>query len=312
MTWSTNKEVNLMKITFIGTGVMGGAMAGRLMAAGHDLTVYNRTKAKAEALIRKGARWAETAEEAAADAEVVITMVGFPKDVESVYFGEEAHPGIIEAAPAGALLIDMTTTSPSLSVRIAKKAAMAGLSALDAPVSGGDVGARAGTLSIMVGGDPAAFEKAQPLLKAMGSQVIYEGGPGSGQHTKMANQIAIAGTVAGVCEAVKYGQMMGLDIDKMLGSIGAGAAGSWQMANLAPKMAAGDYDPGFYVKHMIKDLTIAGNESDAKDIHLLVLETVRTMYKALRRRGMGECGTQAIAAYYDQAEADAADDLDEA
>lgn len=236
-----------MKITFIGTGVMGGAMAGHLMAAGHDLTVYNRTKAKAEALIRKGARWAETAEEAAADAEVVITMVGFPKDVESVYFGEEAHPGIIEAAPAGALLIDMTTTSPSLSVRIAKKAAMAGLSALDAPVSGGDVGARAGTLSIMVGGDPAAFEKAQPLLKAMGSQVIYEGGPGSGQHTKMANQIAIA-----------------------------------------------------------------GNESDAKDIHLLVLETVRTMYKALRRRGMGECGTQAIAAYYDQAEADAADDLDEA
>ena len=174
-----------MKITFIGTGVMGGAMAGRLMAAGHDLTVYNRTKAKAEALIRKGARWAETAEEAAADAEVVITMVGFPKDVESVYFGEEAHPGIIEAAPAGALLIDMTTTSPSLSVRIAKKAAMAGLSALDAPVSGGDVGARAGTLSIMVGGDPAAFEKAQPLLKAMGSQVVYEGGPDSGQHTKM-------------------------------------------------------------------------------------------------------------------------------
>lgn len=246
-----------MKITFIGTGVMGGAMAGRLMAAGHDLTVYNRTKAKAEALIRKGARWAETAEEAAADAEVVITMVGFPKDVESVYFGEEAHPGIIEAAPA-------------------------------------------------------AFEKAQPLLKAMGSQVVYEGGPGSGQHTKMANQIAIAGTVAGVCEAVKYGQMMGLDIDKMLGSIGPGAAGSWQMANLAPKMAAGDYDPGFYVKHMIKDLTIAGNESDAKDIHLLVLETVRTMYKALRRRGMGECGTQAIAAYYDQVEADAADDLDEA
>ncbi|WP_329886662.1 NAD(P)-dependent oxidoreductase [Pseudoramibacter faecis] len=307
-----NKEVKQMKIAFIGTGVMGGAMAGRLMAAGHDLTVYNRTKAKAEALIQKGARWAKTAEEAAADAEVVITMVGFPKDVESVYFGEEAHSGIIEAAPAGALLIDMTTTSPSLSQRIARDAALAGLLALDAPVSGGDVGARAGTLSIMVGGDPAAFEKARPLLKIMGSQVVYEGGPGSGQHTKMANQIAIAGTVAGVCEAVKYGQMMGLDIDKMLGSIGAGAAGSWQMANLAPKMAAGDYDPGFYVKHMIKDLTIAGNESDAKDTHLLVLETVRAMYKALRRRGMGECGTQAIAAYYDQAEADAADDLDEA
>lgn len=307
-----NKEVKQMKIAFIGTGVMGGAMAGRLMAAGHDLTVYNRTKAKAEALIQKGARWAKTAEEAAADAEVVITMVGFPKDVESVYFGEEAHSGIIEAAPAGALLIDMTTTSPSLSQRIARDAALAGLLALDAPVSGGDVGARAGTLSIMVGGDPAAFEKARPLLKIMGSQVVYEGGPGSGQHTKMANQIAIAGTVAGVCEAVKYGQMMGLDIDKMLDSIGAGAAGSWQMANLAPKMAAGDYDPGFYVKHMIKDLTIAGNESDAKDTHLLVLETVRAMYKALRRRGMGECGTQAIAAYYDQAEADAADDLDEA
>lgn len=284
-----------MNIAFIGTGVMGSSMAGHLMDGGHGLTVYNRTRAKAEALIEKGAAWKDTVADCVAQTEMVITMVGFPQDVEEVYFGEK---GIIDNVPAGALLVDMTTTSPTLSQRIGAQAHEKGLYALDAPVSGGDVGAQKGTLSIMVGGEEEVFRRALPVLELMGTQIVYEGPWGAGQHTKMANQIAIAGTICGVCEAITYGRTMGLDLDRMLNSIGAGAAGSWQMQNLGPKMVQGDDAPGFFIKHMLKDLTLADQEAEAKGIHLEVLKTVEGMYRDLQAQGMGELGTQALMAYY--------------
>jgi 3-hydroxyisobutyrate dehydrogenase len=292
-----NKKIQ--KIGWIGTGVMGAPMAGRLIDAGYTLTVYNRTKAKAEPLIQKGAVWVESPGACAKGQDMVITMVGYPKDVVEVYFGEDGKGGVIAAADEGTLFVDMTTTRPSLSVDIAKAAEAAGCAAVDAPVSGGDVGAKAGTLSIMAGGSAAAIEAAEPVLRHLGTQILREGGPGAGQHTKMANQIALAGTVAGVCEAVKYGKTVGLDPDQMLKSIGGGAAGSWQMQNLGPKMAEGDYAPGFFIKHLVKDLTIADTEAEARKLHLVVLKTVLSMYKDLRREGMGELGTQALIAYYD-------------
>jgi 3-hydroxyisobutyrate dehydrogenase len=292
-----NKKIQ--KIGWIGTGVMGAPMAQRLMEAGYTLTVYNRTKAKAEPLIAKGAVWADGPEACAKGQDMVFTMVGYPKDVEEVYFGENGKGGAIAAADAGTLFVDMTTTRPSLSVDIAKAAEAAGCAAIDAPVSGGDVGAKAGTLSIMAGGSEEAVEAAEPVLSHLSTQILREGGPGAGQHTKMANQIALAGTVAGVCEAVKYGKTVGLDPDQMLKSIGGGAAGSWQMNNLGPKMAVGDYAPGFFIKHLVKDLTIADTEAEDRDLHLVVLKTVLSMYKDLRRQDMGELGTQALIAYYD-------------
>lgn len=284
-----------MNITFIGTGVMGASMAMHLLRAGHTLSVYNRTKEKAQKLIDEGALFKENVKVSVEDADVVITIVGFPKDVEEVYFGDG---GIIENAPKGATLIDMTTTKPSLSVSIYQAAKARGLSSLDAPVSGGDVGAKNGTLSIMVGGDLAVYEQMLPVLSLMGNNIIYEGEAGAGQHTKMANQIAIAGTIAGVAEAVAYGKTMGLDMDKMLASIGAGAAGSWQMANLAPKMAEGDFAPGFFIKHLIKDLTIAEEEGKNKSLDLGVTSQVCGIYKKLNAEGMGEDGTQGIISYY--------------
>jgi 3-hydroxyisobutyrate dehydrogenase len=293
------KVVEIMRIAFIGTGVMGGAMAKNLMDGGHTLSVYTRTKAKAEALIAAGARWNDTIADCVADAQVVITMVGFPKDVEAVYLGAG---GIVESAPEGAVLIDMTTTSPALSKRIYAAAKDAGLSALDAPVSGGDSGAQKGTLSIMAGGDREVFDAMVPVFEAMGSSIIYEGGAGTGQHTKMANQIAIAGAISGVCEAIAYGRKTGLDLNTMLDSIGAGAAGSWQMANLAPKMLAGDYAPGFYIKHIIKDLKIADEEARSRSLELDVLEDALHMYETLADRNLGELGTQALIRYFDEPE----------
>ena len=230
-----------MKIAFIGIGVMGLPMAGHLMAAGHDLTVYTRTRSKADPLVEKGAKCFDAIGPCVKDREAIITMVGFPKDVEEVYLGPG---GILENAAQGALVIDMTTTSPALWQRIAKEARKKGLRPLDAPVSGGDSGARAATLAIMAGGEAADFEAAYPLFEKMGKTIIHEGGDGAGQHTKMANQIAIAGAVTGVAEAVRYGQAAGLDLTKMLGTISTGAAGSWQMSNNGPKMVSGDYAPG--------------------------------------------------------------------
>lgn len=285
-----------MKIGFIGIGVMGQSMARHLMAGGHELTVYNRTKQKAQALLDEGAKWAESAGACARGQDAVITIVGFPKDVEQVYLGAD---GVLENAERGAYVIDMTTTSPALWQRIADKAEARGLHPLDAPVSGGDNGARNATLSIMVGGREADFEAVKPLFALMGKSINLMGGAGCGQHTKMANQIAIAGCVTGVAEAVRYGRVSGLDPAAMLSCISAGAAGSWQMSNNGPRMVAHDPKPYFYIKHFIKDLRIAVEEARARNAELPVLEQVLGMYEQLAQRGMDECGTQAIAEWYE-------------
>lgn len=287
----------MKKIGFIGIGVMGGPMALNLMRAGYDLTVYSRTKAKCEEVLAAGAQWADSPAACTEGQDAVLTMVGYPKDVEEVYFGER---GILSAAKPGMLLIDMTTTSPKLSERIYAAAKQIGADALDAPVSGGDTGAKAGTLAIMVGGEEAVFERAKPIFEAMGKNIVYEGPAGSGQHTKMANQIAIAGAVSGVCEAIAYGRAEGLDLDRMLATIGSGAAGSWQMSGNGPKMVSGDFAPGFYIKHFIKDMRIADEEAQSAGLSLEVLEEVLRMYRALDESGMGDLGTQALIRYYDQ------------
>ena len=285
----------MKKIGLVGTGVMGSSMVLNLIKHGYELSVYNRTKSKAEACIAAGAKWCDTVAECAKDKDVVITIVGFPKDVEEVYFVEN---GILNAAKKGAYVIDMTTTSPMLSEKIYNAAAEKGIYALDAPVSGGDTGARNGTLAIMVGGDKAAFDECMPVFEAMGTNIRYEGKAGNGQHVKMANQIAIAGAVSGVAEAVRYAMAMGVDVDTMLDTISNGAAGSWQMSNNGPKMAKEDYAPGFYIKHFIKDMKIAIECADAKGVTLDVLKKVCDEYVQLENDGKGELGTQAIIEYY--------------
>ena len=285
----------MKKIGFVGTGVMGSSMVLNLIKHGYELSVYNRTKSKADACIAAGAKWCDTVAECAKDKDVVITIVGFPKDVEEVYFGEN---GILNAAKKGAYVIDMTTTSPMLSEKIYKAAAEKGIYALDAPVSGGDTGAKNGTLAIMVGGDKAAFDECMQVFEAMGTNIRYEGKAGNGQHVKMANQIAIAGAVSGVAEAVRYAMAMGVDVDTMLDTISNGAAGSWQMSNNGPKMAKEDYAPGFYIKHFIKDMKIAIECAETKGVTLDVLKKVCDEYVQLENDGKGELGTQAIIEYY--------------
>ena len=285
----------MKKIGFVGTGVMGSSMVLNLIKHGYELSVYNRTKSKAEACIAAGVKWCDTVAECAKDKDVVITIVGFPKDVEEVYFGEN---GILNAAKKGAYVIDMTTTSPMLSEKIYKAAAEKGIYALDAPVSGGDTGARNGTLAIMVGGDKAAFDECMLVFEAMGTNIRYEGKAGNGQHVKMANQIAIAGAVSGVAEAVRYAMAMGVDVDTMLDTISNGAAGSWQMSNNGPKMAKEDYAPGFYIKHFIKDMKIAIECAETKGVTLDVLKQVCDEYVQLENNGKGDLGTQAIIEYY--------------
>ena len=285
----------MKKIGFIGTGVMGKSMIRNLKKAGYELYIYNRTKEKAEELIEEGAVWCDTPGECAKNRDVVITIVGYPKDVEEVYFEED---GILENADEGTYLIDMTTTSPKLSVRIYEAGKKRGLHVLDAPVSGGDVGAKKGTLAIMVGGEKIDFEACQDVLAAMGTSIVYEGPAGSGQHVKMANQIAIAGAVSGVCEAIAYTKAMGVDVDTMIETIKGGAAGSWQLSNLGPKMASGDYAPGFYIKHIIKDMKIAEEEAEGKELVLPILQRVCEMYQELEKQGKGGNGTQGLIEYY--------------
>ena len=272
-----------MRIGFIGVGVMGNGMVKNLLSHGYEVNAYTRTRAKALEALEAGAEWRESAADCVRDADAVITMVGFPPDVEEVYFGEK---GIMANARPGTLVIDMTTTSPRLAQRIYTEAADRGLSALDAPVSGGDTGARAGTLAIMVGGDREAFERAVPIFEAMGKSIRYMGVAGSGQHTKMANQIAIAGTLAGVCEAIAYARAAGLDVDEVISTISGGAASSWQLANNGPKSAHGDFAPGFFIKHFIKDMTLADGEARARDLPMPVLEKVLAMFRALEAQGL--------------------------
>ncbi len=286
----------MKNVAFIGVGVMGKSMVRNLMKHGFALSIYSRTKSKCEDVASEGAKWCDTIADCVKDADAVITMVGYPKDVEEVYFGEQ---GILANVKPGTYVIDMTTTSPKLSVRIYEQAKEKGIVALDAPVSGGDVGAKNGTLAIMVGGDKEAFDACMPLFQAMGNNIVYEGKAGFGQHTKMANQIALGGAIAGVCEAMTYGRKMGLDIQTMLDTISTGAAGSWQMSNMAPRMLKGDFAPGFFVKHYIKDMKIATEEAAAVGLDMAISDEVLDMYKELEEKGMGDLGTQALIKYFE-------------
>ena len=278
-------------VGFIGLGIMGASMAGHLLRGGHSLHVYNRTASRAEALLAAGAHWQDSPGAVAAAADVVITMVGTPDDVEAIYFGSE---GIVARAREGALLIDMTTSSPALAERIAVAAAARGLRALDAPVSGGDVGAREAKLSIMVGGDAEAFRRAQPILALMGTRIVRQGGPGAGQHTKLCNQIVIASTMLGVCEGLTYAQRSGLDAPTVLESIGGGAAGSFLLNNLGPRILREDFAPGFMIDHLVKDLRIAHGESERLALDLPGLTLALRQYESLAEGGEGRSGTQAL------------------
>lgn len=287
-------------IAFIGTGVMGRSMAGHLQQAGHILHVHNRTKAKAQPLLDAGAHWHDSAGAAAAAADFVITIVGYPSDVETTYLGAG---GIIARARPGAVLIDMTTSSPALARRIAAAAADRGLAALDAPVTGGDVGAREAKLSIMVGGDAAAFARARPLFERLGKIVVHHGGPGTGQLCKLANQIAIASVMMSWCEALAFAQGAGLDPARVLENIGGGAAGSVGMNVLAPRALRGDFAPGFYVKHFLKDLRLALEAAAEFKLDLPGLAQAKKLYDEVERRGGGDDGTQALWRLYQAARA---------
>jgi len=283
----------MKKIGFIGTGVMGTSMVKNLMKAGFEVSVYNRTKSKADDAVAAGAEWCDTIAACAAGKDAVITMVGFPKDVEEVYFAEG---GVLASADKGTYLIDMTTTAPSLAERIYAEAVEKGLKAIDAPVSGGDRGAKEATLTIMVGGEEADYEACLPILKAMGTSIVLEGKAGCGQHTKMVNQIAIAGCMASLCEAIAYIRDKGLDPQKVFGCISKGAAGSKQIDLYADRMLSGDLAPGFYLKHFIKDMRIAKDEYSGE---LAVLNKVLEMHEQLQEQGYGELGTQGFIKYYE-------------
>jgi 3-hydroxyisobutyrate dehydrogenase len=270
-------------------------MAGHLMAAGHALHVFNRTREKAKPLVDAGAVWHDSAGEAAAQADVVITMLGFPRDVEETYLGKG---GIVERARRGALLIDMTTSSPLLARRVAEAAAARGLAALDAPVSGGDIGAREARLVIMVGGESAAFERAQPVFSVIGKNILLQGPAGAGQHCKMANQIACAVGMVAFCEALAYAKRAGLDPSRVHASISGGAAGSWALTNLGPRALAGDFAPGFYVKHIRKDIGIAVASADEMGLSLPGLDCARKLYDLVAEKGWDEFGTQVLYRLY--------------
>jgi len=280
-----------VRVGWIGTGIMGGAMCGHVLSAGHEVTVHSRTRAKAEPLLARGARWAATPADVAAGADVVFTMVGYPADVRQVILGEH---GALAGAKRGAAIVDMTTSEPTLAVEIHEAARARGVDALDAPVSGGDVGARGATLSIMVGGDEATVERIRPLLELMGKTVVRQGGPGAGQHTKMANQILIAAGMIGVCEGLLYGHRAGLDLALVLRSVAGGGAGSWSLSNYGPRMLSGDLDPGFLVEHFVKDMGIALAEARRMNLSLPGLALAEQLYVALMAQGHGRLGTHAL------------------
>jgi 3-hydroxyisobutyrate dehydrogenase len=279
------------RVGWIGTGVMGASGCRRLLEAGWSLTVSNRTPSKAEPLLAAGASWADTPAAVAAASDVVLTMVGFPSDVREVVLGDE---GVLSGVAAGAVLVDLTTSEPSLAVEIARAAEARGVAALDAPVSGGDVGARNGTLSIMVGGAADALDAVRPVLEVLGGTIVHQGGPGAGQHTKMVNQTLIAGTLVGVCEALVYARRAGLDPETVLQSVSSGAAGSWTLSNLAPRALAGDFAPGFFVDHFVKDLGIALREAKAMQVAVPAVALVEQLCVALQAAGHGRDGTQSL------------------
>jgi 3-hydroxyisobutyrate dehydrogenase len=284
-------------VGFIGIGVMGRSMAGHLLDAGYSVHVYNRTQAKAQDLVDRGAQWQSSPGKVAAAADVIITIVGFPVDVESVYLGED---GVLAQARSGSLAIDMTTSCPNLASRIAQEAAAKGIEVLDAPVSGGDIGAREARLSIMVGGSVSGFERALPLFEIMGKNIVHQGPAGSGQHTKMCNQIAIASGMMAISEAIAYAKKSGLQPETVLKSIESGAAGSWSLTNLAPRVLKGDYAPGFFVKHFIKDMKIAIESAQAMGLDLPGLQLAKKLYDQLASKGCEDDGTQALFKLYEE------------
>lgn len=278
-------------IGWIGTGVMGASMAGHLLAAGYPVTLHTRSREKAAGLEATGATWADSPAAVADASDVTFAIVGFPTDVREVFLGLQ---GALSGARKGSVIVDMTTSEPSLAIEIHEAAQATGVSSIDAPVSGGDIGARNGTLSIMVGGDEAAVEQVRPLLEIMGSTITHLGGPGAGQHTKMVNQILIASGMIGVSEALLYAQQAGLDLDRVLTAVGGGAAGSWSLTNYGPRMLTGDFDPGFFVDHFIKDMAIAISESEAMKLSVPGLALAHQLYLALQSHGGGSSGTQAL------------------
>jgi 3-hydroxyisobutyrate dehydrogenase len=279
------------RIGWIGTGVMGRSMCGHVVDAGYRVTVYSRTRSKADALIERGARWADSPRDVAAESDVVFSIVGFPDDVGEVTLGER---GALAGAKPGSVLVDMTTSRPSLAVEIAKKAVARGVISIDAPVSGGDVGAKNGTLSIMIGGDAETIAALEPLWKVMGSKWVRQGGPGAGQHTKMVNQVLIASGMIGVCEGLLYGYKAGLDLEKVLESVASGAAGSWSLSNYGPRMMAGNFEPGFFVEHFLKDMGIALEESRRMGLKLPGLELAERLYREVAAQGLGRKGTHSL------------------
>jgi 3-hydroxyisobutyrate dehydrogenase len=279
------------RLGWIGTGVMGASMCGHLIGAGFSVTVHNRTREKAESLLAKGAQWADSPLAVAAAADVIFTIVGFPSDVREVILGPS---GALAGCQPGTVLVDMTTSEPSLAVEIAELAAARGVISVDAPVSGGDVGAREARLSIMIGGDQQTVDALQPCWQALGQTIVRQGGPGAGQHTKMVNQTLIATGMIGVCEALLYGHRAGLDLNRVLESVASGAAGSWSLSNLAPRIVAGNFDPGFFVEHFIKDMGIALEEARRMQLCLPGLALARQLYLAVAAQGHAQDGTHAL------------------
>ena len=279
------------RIGWIGTGVMGESMCSFLVKEGYEVAVYNRTRSKAEELISRGAQWKENPREVAEASEIIFTIVGFPADVREVILGQD---GVLAGAKEGSIVVDMTTSEPSLAQEIAEEAKKKGVAALDAPVSGGDVGAREGTLAIMVGGERATFDEVLPLFQLMGKNIAYQGPAGAGQHTKMCNQILIASTMIGVVESLIYGYKAGLDLNDVINVIGKGAASSWSINNLGPRMVKGNFDPGFFIKHFVKDMGIALDEAKRMKISLPGLSLAQQFYLAAMAQGYENLGTHGL------------------
>lgn len=287
----TRVDPSQTRVGWIGTGVMGRSMCGHLLSAGFAVTVFNRTRASAAELIERGAAWADSPADVACASDVVFTIVGFPHDVRGVYFGDR---GVLSACAPGSIVVDMTTSSPQLAVQIHDAALAKGVFAIDAPVSGGDIGAREARLSIMIGGAAEAVQTLGPCWEAMGKTIVHQGGAGAGQHTKMVNQTLIASNMIGVCEALLYGYRAGLDLETVLQSVSSGAAGSWSLSQLAPRILNNRFEPGFVVEHFVKDMEIALDEARRMGLAMPGLALAHQLYVALRSQGHGRSGTHAL------------------
>ena len=303
LTAASAQQAALPSVGWIGTGIMGQSMAAHLLRAGYPLHVFNRSPQRAQTLIEAGARWHEDGASMAAHCDIVCTMLGYPHDVEAVYWGdvgltEPDDRGLLAAMRPGGLLLDFTTSSPALARRIYIEAERRGLASLDVPVSGGDIGARQARLSIMAGGAAAHFERAKPLLSHLGQQIVLQGPSGSGQHTKMCNQIVIASTLMGVCEAIAYMSRSGLDPESVMQSIGSGGAASFQLNTVGAKILRGDLEPGFFMEHFVKDMSIALHEAHAMQLELPGLSQAKALYEDLVAKGFGRRGTQALIKAY--------------